>query len=379
MTNAAGLAILRPMSSITRYLLRQLTVGMVFISIALACVLWLTQSSRLIEMIVTNGLSVTSFLELTLLLMPTFLMIIIPISLFAVVLFVYNKLNADRELVVLRAIGLSHWSLGRPALILAGAATALSYLMTLLVIPASLQTFREMQWDIRHDVTSILLQEGTFNKFGDGMTIYVRSRNAKGELLGILIHDKRSPEKPVTMMAERGALVFTEEGPRVLMINGSRQQLTPGTGRLSLLYFDSYTVDMESAIRAEDTRFRDARERSLAELVNADPNEMTERDYRRAKVELHQRFISPLYCLGFTLIALACLLPAGFDRRGQGIPILSAIGLMVAVQAAALGVSNLAARELAFTPLIYVVALLPIGFGAWFIERPNFASRRVSA
>lgn len=367
------------MSAITRYVLRQLTVGMVFVSIALACVLWLTQSLRLIEMIVSNGLSVASFLELTLLLMPTFLVVIIPISLFAVVLFTYNKLNSDRELVVMRAIGLSHWTLGRPALILAGAAMALSYLMTLWIIPASVQSFREMQWDIRHDVTSVLLQEGIFNKFGNGLTIYVRSRNSNGELLGILVHDKRNGAKPVTMMAERGALVFTEEGPRVLMINGNRQQLTPGTGRLSLLYFDSYTVDLDTATGSGETRFRDARERSLAELLSATAGDYSERDYRRAKVELHHRFTSPLYCLGFTMVALACLLPTGFDRRGQGVPILSAVGLMVAAQAAALGSSNLAAHELAFIPLIYLIAFLPIGLGAWFIERPGFPLRRTAA
>lgn len=369
------------MSGITRYVFRQLTVGMVFASLALACVLWLTQSLRLIEMIISQGLSAGAFLHLTMLLMPTFLVVIVPIALFAVVLFTYNKLNADRELVVMRAVGLSHWRLGRPALILAGAACVFSYAMTLWIIPASVQAFREMQWDIRNDVTAVLLQEGAFNKFGRGLTIYVRARSPDDELLGILVHDKRSPDKPVTMMAERGALVFTEDGPRVLMINGNRQQLPTGTGRLSLLYFDSYTVDLASATGSDENRFRDARERSMAELFSASPADMGERDYRRAKVELHQRFTSPLYCLGFTLIALACLLPTGFDRRGQGGQILAAVGLMVAAQAAALGASNLSTHELAFVPLIYLAALVPIAGGAWFLNgaRPPTLARLTSA
>lgn len=358
------------MSGITRYVLRQLTVGMVFVSLALACVLWLTQSLRFIDMIVNKGLSALSFLELTLLLMPTFLVVIIPISLFAVILFTYNKLNSDRELVVLRAVGLSHWMLGRPALILAGAATVVGYALTLWLIPTSVQSFRELQWNIRNDITGVLLQEEVFNKFGEGLTIYVRSRDTNGELLGILVHDKRNPEKPVTLMAERGALVFTDEGPRVLMLNGNRQQVTRGTGRLSVLYFDSYTVDMASATGATDDRFRDARERSLAELFGASEAQLGPNDYRRAKVELHQRFTSPLYNLGFALIALACLLPAGFDRRGQGAQVMTAIGLMVAAQAAALGTTNLATNDLIFVPLMYAIAVLPIGLSAWFIHRP---------
>lgn len=351
------------MNGITRYVLRQLAVGMIFVSAALACVMWLTQSLRFVEMIVNKGLSIGTFLALTLLLMPSFLVVILPISLFAVILFTYNKLNADRELVVMRAAGLSHWALGRPAVILATATTALGLLLSLWIIPRTVEGFHSMQWSIRNDITGVLLQEGAFNKFGDGLMIYVRSRSADGELLGVLVHDRRTPERPVTLMAERGALVYTEVGPRVLMANGNRQQLTPGTGRLSLLYFDRYTVDFASATSGGGERSRDAREAPLSELFAADEKKMGRGEYRKAKVELHQRFTSPLYNLGFTLIALACLLPAAFNRRGQGVQIMLAVGLMVATEAAALGTSNMATANLAFVPAMYANALLPVAAG----------------
>lgn len=367
------------MTGITRYVLRQLTVGMIFVSAALACVLWLTQSLRFVEMIVTKGISTLTFLGLTMLLMPTFLVVIIPISLFAVVLFTYNKLNADRELVVMRAAGLSHWMLAQPGLVLGVAATLAGWLLSLWLIPLSVGTFRDMQWGIRNDLTNVLLQEGAFNKFGEGLTIYVRARNADGELLGILVHDKRNKDKPVTLMAERGALINTPTGPRVLMLNGNRQQLPHGTGQLSLLYFDSYTVDMATATGGDQARTRDARERSLWELITASEAELGTGDYRRFKVELHQRFTSPLYALGFAVVALAVLLTAGFDRRGQTVTILKAIGAMIAMQAMALGSNNLATANLAFVPIMYMVALAPIAGGCWMLIRPPYRKRRGKA
>ncbi|MGE5547908.1 MAG: LPS export ABC transporter permease LptF [Solirubrobacterales bacterium] len=358
------------MSGITRYILRQLVVGTIFVAVALTCVLWLTQSLRFVEMIVNKGLSVGAFLQITVLLLPSFLIVVVPISLFAVVLFTYNKLNSDRELVVMRAVGLSHWALARPALILAGVATVAGYLMTCWIIPESVQSFREMQWHVRNDVTGILLQEGAFNKFGQGLTIYIRSRDANGELLGILVHDKRNLQKPVTLMAERGALVFTETGPRVLMVNGNRQQVTEGTGRLSLLYFDSYTVDLASAAGDNGQRFRDAREMSMTELMQAKQAQLGAKDYRRAKVELHQRLTNPINHIGFALIALACLLTAGFDRRGQTRQVMTAVGLMVMAQAVALGAGNLASANLVFVPLIYLSTLVPVALGAWYLHNP---------
>ena len=235
-----------------------------------------------------------------------------------------------------------------------------------------------MQWTIRNDIGNVLLQEGMFNKFGEGLTIYVRSRTPNGELTGLLVHDKRHPQKPVTLMAERGALVYTEQGPRVLMLNGNRQEVTPGTGKLSLLYFDNYTVDFNTATGAKHDRARDARERSTWELLTLDDNMENKGELRRFKSELHSRLASPLYNLGFPLLAAAILLTSGFDRRGQTMQIMVATALMVAIQALALGASNLSAGNLAFVPLIYIIASLPIAFGLWVLARPPWPRRRTA-
>lgn len=362
------------MARITNYILRQLGVGMILVSIGLACILWLTQSLRFVELIINKGLTIGAFLQLTMMLLPNFLIVILPISLFAIVLFTYNKLIMDRELVVLRAAGLSHLSLARPALILALLVTMVGYSLTLHFVPESVRQFREMQWTIRNDVSRILLQEGVFNDMGDGLTIYLRSRSQSGELLGILVHDQRKPEKPVTLMAERGALLRTETGPRVLMVNGSRQEVRAGTGQLSLLYFDSYTMDF-GGDEGGDVRFRDARERNMDELLNPS-DEIRDVDRRRFVVEAHQRLATPLFALSFALLALASLLIGGFSRYGQAGKILLAIGLMVGVQTASLGFANLAAVNLALVPLIYVNVILPAVIAGVLLWRPLSFSPR---
>ena len=55
---------------------------------------------RAVESIVNRGLSVKLFLLLTSLQIPNFLTQILPISLFIAVLYVYTRLNSDREIVV---------------------------------------------------------------------------------------------------------------------------------------------------------------------------------------------------------------------------------------------------------------------------------------
>ena len=70
----------------------------------------------------------------------------------------------------------------------------------------------------------MLIQDGVFNTLSDRLMVYVQGRDDDGDLIGILIYDDRTPDKPVTVFAERGAIANTADGPRLLLVNGTRQQ-----------------------------------------------------------------------------------------------------------------------------------------------------------
>ncbi len=349
------------MRGLTRYILKQLLIGMLLVTLGLSTLLWLSQSLRFVDLIVNKGLSVWLFLKLTSLLLPGFLMVVLPIAIFTVTLFVYNKLSDDRELVVMRAAGLGQWGLSVPALILAAGITVLSYTLTLWIAPDSVRTFRELQWAIRQDVTHLVLKEGEFTDVGDGIIVFVGERDADNVLSRVMISDTSNPAKEVIVMAEKGALVSGAAIPRIHLINGNRQEYTPADHGFSVLHFDSYTAEFGDSHPSDEIRFRDARERTLSELFTAEPDEMlSATDIRRFRVEGVQRLLLPLQVLSFTLMALAGLLGGHFDRRGQGLRVAATVGLMIAFQAANLGFNNIAGRNGLFLFLQPVLALLPI-------------------
>jgi len=104
------------MNKISWYIFRQLTVGMILVSFGLAGIIWLSQAVGRLDVIVNKVSTMAAFIYLTLLLIPNFLTIVLPIALFTVVIFIYSKMNADRELVILRAAGVSPFSIAKPAL-----------------------------------------------------------------------------------------------------------------------------------------------------------------------------------------------------------------------------------------------------------------------
>lgn len=365
------------MTRIDRYLFRQLSLGLIAVTVGLAALVWLTQSLRFIELVLDRGLSLLVFVELTSLMLPSFFAVILPITTFVVVLFIYVRLAADRELVVMRAAGLSQWRLSRPAVLLALLATGLCFALNLWLVPLSHAAFRQWQFEIRNQLVGVLLQEGVFSQVGDDLTVYARYRDPDGTLRGILVHDQRDPGAPVTILAEAGRISTGPSGPRVTLLNGVRQQVerasahaAPGTPplRLNTLSFTENSVDLARATRGEEARSRDSRERSIAELFNPDPAEgLRERELRRFRAEAHQRLSGPLTTLAFALVGLAVALTGEFRRHGGGVRIAVGIALVVGLLALGLTAGNLAQRDNTWVPLIWVQAVLPGVVAAWWL------------
>src|SRR6201982_3860894 len=108
------------MASLNRYILRQCFGVMIFVTAALSAAIWLAPSLRLIDLLVHRGVSVEVFCYPAALILPRFLDIVLPIGVFIAVLFTFNRLTAESELVVMRSSGLSHVALAKPVLMLAG-------------------------------------------------------------------------------------------------------------------------------------------------------------------------------------------------------------------------------------------------------------------
>lgn len=357
------------MKSLDRYIFRQLFAGFVMVALALVCVLWLTQSLRFVEMIVNRGLGIGMFIYFTALLLPNFLTVILPVALFAVITFVYSRLNNDREMPVMRASGMSNWAIARPALILTTLVMMASYSLNLYMVPKSYQLFRELQWELRNSMSHLLLREGAFNEISSKVTVYVRQRTQEGQLLGILVHDETNPNSPVTLMAERGALVDVNGSARVIMFEGNRQVVNNTTGKFSMLYFDRYTHEIPIKTQSQIQRQPEARELMVPDLLNPQDNpNVAEHDWGKHIVEGHQRLLTPFLCLSNALAALMFLTAGQFSRRGQSKRILLAIGGVIILQVASLGFANISAKNLQLLPLLYIATVLPIPVCSFFMS-----------
>jgi lipopolysaccharide export system permease protein len=356
---------------IDRYVFRQLLLALVAVSGGLVALIWLTQSLRFVELVVNRGLTFRVFLQLTSLLIPSFIAVILPITTFVVVQFVYQRLAGDRELTVMRAAGLSPFALARPALALCLLSMTACFVLNLYIVPQSLTAFREFQFEIRNRIVAFLLQEGVFTPVSDDMTVYVRKRDRDGTLHGILVDDARQPNSHATILAERGRLVDSGGVPRVLLINGSRQEIDRQSGRLDVLTFAENTIDLAQSGKGEETRLRDPTEMSMSELLHPAPGTLADREIGKAVVEAHHRLATPFTAVSFPLIGLVAVLTGGFRRHGGLIRPLVGVLAITALLALGLAVGNLAGRDTRLVPLIWIQAIVPGIVAAWILFGPQ--------
>jgi lipopolysaccharide export system permease protein len=351
------------------YIFRQVLLALVVATGGLTALIWLTQSLRFVDLVVNRGLSFLVFMQLTGLLIPSFIAVILPITTYVVIQFVYQRMATDRELTVMRAAGLSPWALARPALAVALLATVVGYGLTVWAVPASLNDFKQFQWEIRNRLAAFLLQDGVFTPLSDKLTVYVRSRDQDGTLRGILVDDARDPTAHATILAERGRLIDSPTGPRVLLLDGSRQEIDHQTGRLDMLTFKQNEIDLADATKDDTARPADMSEVPLGQLL--DPHPMFERDRPKWIAEGHKRLSAPLTTLSYAMVGLFSALGGMFRRHGGVVRPLVTVGAMVILLALGLAFGTLGARDNSLLFLMWAHATVPGLICGWLLLGPS--------
>ena len=317
---------------ISRYLFKKMILIIALLTVIFIGAIWLTQSLRFIEVIVNHSVSLWGYFSLIIYLIPDLMATTLPICLLIGGIHVYSKLTNDHEIQVIKALGLSNYQTAKPLLVLGLLTTGLVFFINIYVMPLSFQKFRNQEHQIRNQFSGSLIREGTFNMI-KGITAYVRERGEQGELYGILIYkpqgQKVGNEESTsfishTIIAEKGSLYQTEDGPILVLKNGSRQEKDSITGKISFFNFWEFTLDLSKTIKQESERVTKPYEKSLTELFNQNSTD-DQHLKARMRVEGHQRLLTPWFSLIDVLIVSTCMLMGDFGRKGRKYRILAGI------------------------------------------------------
>ena len=355
----------------------QLLGPVALLTLLLAGVIWMVTILPLLDLVITKGQSAGTFLYLILLLLPTPLVIIMPMAFFLAALFTLQRLQAESELVVMASAGFSLRQLAMPVLGAAAIVMALTYACILYLAPAGQRVLHDKLSDIRADMAGALLNEGEFNTPSLGLTVFIRQLSGTGEIRGILVHDNRDRAHPVTYLAEKGILAKTPAGTRLIMLDGTIESSGKGGEQLQVLNYQSHTLNLDQFSGPTRYTLRKKEERYLGELFWPPETGVNERIRQQFFAEAHSRLAQPLYCLAFGLIAMAAVMRGRRQRGSVAIRLTVASLVAAGLRIAGYGAMGLAQRSPALVMLFY---LLPaIGAAGAIIVLMGYSPRAILA
>jgi lipopolysaccharide export system permease protein len=180
------------------------------VSLGALCFVMLTRELlRLVELLVSKGVGLFAVLKVFANLLPSFLVLTLPIAGIIASITAFGRLSFDKELVAMRAAGLSLLRLARPVFLFAFLVFILTLWLAQWGQPWSSTNLKKVALNLLRDQLVLALERGTFNEPIPKMMIYVSDLGDDATTTGIFVSDERNPDDPRVIVA-RGYRVFVD-------------------------------------------------------------------------------------------------------------------------------------------------------------------------
>jgi len=314
------------MKLVDRYLFRELLPPFFAGILVFTFLLLMSQVLRLMELIVNKGVGTDVMFRLILSLLPSILVLTVPMSVFLSCVVTFGRLSAENELTAFKTSGYSLLRLTAPVVLFAGCAYALTSWLIISALPAGNRAFRTRMFEIVRTKASVGLTEKIFNDDFEGLVIYINRIPQDGDpvMEGIFISDARPekrqpPGEPITIVAARGRLIANAGSDRVVfrLEDGGIHVLSRDQKTYQRTLFATHDLQLDFGDEGGESL---AVPKGLREMTLPELREKV-REYRRLGVqqwaplvEIHKKFAIPFAALifGFLGVAMGVLF-----RRGE--------------------------------------------------------------
>jgi lipopolysaccharide export system permease protein len=277
------------------------------------CLILLGRLLQLRNLFMAQGVTLLDLGKLFVYLSPFFLLLLIPVSCMLGLFLTFLRMGADRELISLRAGGISLWPLLPAPLVLCLLASALTLWISLTGVSWGMDKFRQTVVELARNKTTVNVQPGIFNTSFPGLTVFARQADpGSGELQDVFVRDSSRPKARATIVAPRGRIDSdTEHGQIFVLLEDGHVYREEG-GELSVISFQRYhlSLDMTRLLGGMNLGEKAPKEMSwkaLRSLAEGGFKGKSAGFERRIKIEMHKRFSLPAACmvLGFFALPLA--------------------------------------------------------------------------
>src|SRR5256886_225437 len=311
---------------IERYILRTIFPYGIAALLLLTAILFVQQTGRYFETVFHGVMPAEFVYGLALALLPTVLILTIPMAVLCGTILRLCRLSSGRGLVAMRAAGVSTWRTLWPALLVGLLATCAAGYLNLREAPRAQQQLRAVALRSALYKLDSPVEPRTFTNDFPGYVIYVRDGDKAHGQWGRVFIQKQNADHSTNMITARAGRIDSSSDKSELVLQDAMQTTVPAPAARD----QSYVVERLEALRIT---FPTGRSSLVAKLQkpDANPDEMSFSDlrqfvagstgiaHREANIIFHKRLAFAMAPFVFSLFGSALALRMRRGSRGFGV------------------------------------------------------------
>jgi lipopolysaccharide export system permease protein len=318
-----------------RYLLKELFPSFLLGVVGFTFILLTGRILQLTELFVNKGIPLIFILKLLYLLLPSFLVLTIPMATLLSVLLTFNRLCSDNEITAFKASGVSLYQMTPPVLVLALGTTLITTVLSIHALPIANEASRSLLYQMASSKAHAGVRERVFNDDFEGLVIYVERVTPRTfEWENVFISDSRNAADIHTIIARNGMVL---SDPQRLIVtlrlkDGAIHKLGDQPSAYQKIDFNNYDLrlNLKTGWKDKQTAEKNPADMSLGELAQAVRALRSKNaDAKIQMVKIHEKFSVPLACLVLGIIGIPLGIQSRAGRTGKSMGFVWSIGVLL--------------------------------------------------
>ncbi|MDL2285449.1 LPS export ABC transporter permease LptF [Desulfovibrio sp. OttesenSCG-928-F07] len=317
-----------PFNTLHRKVMAEIVRTFLLCAVFLLTLLLLGQGVRMRELLVGLNLGFGDFIMVLFFMSPIFMLLVIPLSCMLSVFLTILRMSSDRELVAIKAGGISIVQLLPAPIWFSIFCCAITLSISFFGISWGTEQFRTTVLQMAREKAQVNLQPGVFNQDINDLTMFARQVDPQTKEMRQVIVEDRSlgAGNRITILAPNGIIITDNKKGELIfkLYNGRIYKLDKEN--VSVLNFNDYSirVSLEKLFKNVPLGEVKPKEMSWQELQEARAKQGTGRigrDARKVRIEIQKRISLPISCIVLAFFAIP--LAAGFEgaKRQLGLVI----------------------------------------------------------
>jgi lipopolysaccharide export LptBFGC system permease protein LptF len=336
------------MNILNRYLLGKLSFSIMLILSTFVILILLVQILRFLDFVLEDGVSLSTLVLLSISMMPNLIIEVIPFAFIVGVIFIWNNLNSNQELIIMQSCGLAPIALAKNIIYIGIFISFIIFLFAIYLSPLAYKKYVSLRNEIGESFNLKAIEVKKFTKIKSGLTFYLDDRDGN-TMKQLIIHSQDYEKGPLTIFAEKGFVEQDGDNMIILLDKATIMQRNNENNSENILFLDKYIFSFVLNRKIE-VSFDPYNEKtmSLWELIGyknipflqqIPQNSMAYINFTKAYIlEKNRRLVNIMFPILLGIITSYFFISASFKRVGSIKPIIKSIGVAGILKAINIGI-----------------------------------------